>query len=157
MTGSGRSFADQIMSEVTLSLFTHLAREEGPSLSDITGGPSRTEPVGRSADLTLRNGQSWLAARPWWGHRQTTSWASISSSINGTIIAAGGGVGRGHDVRQPIKRLGKNNVPSNKKKIVKRAWTVASGKSGFKPDSCHSPDNLHVFIQLTAEPQLPHL
>lgn len=51
------------MSEVTLSLFKDLARDGGPSLSDVPGGPSRTEPVGQSADLIPRDGQSWPAAR----------------------------------------------------------------------------------------------
>lgn len=75
------------MSEVTLSLFKDLSRDGGSSLSDVPGGPSRTEPVGRSADLMPRDGQSWPAARHWWGHRQITFWASNSSSIKGTVIS----------------------------------------------------------------------
>lgn len=50
--------ADQTMSEVTLPLFKDLARDEGPPLSDVPGGPSGTELVG---DLLT----PWPAARHW--------------------------------------------------------------------------------------------
>ena len=41
MASSGQSFADGIKSEVALSLFTALARCEGPSLSDVPMVPAR--------------------------------------------------------------------------------------------------------------------
>lgn len=55
---AGWSSADQAMSEVTLPLFKDLARDEGPSLSDVAGGPSRTELV---RDLLT----SWPATWHW--------------------------------------------------------------------------------------------
>lgn len=101
MAGSCQSFADHVTSEVTLSLFTDLARAEGPPLSDAPppGGGGSGEPLGQSADLTLRDSQLWAAARHWWGHQQMTSWASIAS-IKGTVISAGagGGLAGGCDV-----------------------------------------------------------
>lgn len=50
-THAGWNSADQTMSEVMMSLFKDLVRDEGLSLSDVPGGPSRTELVGQSVDL----------------------------------------------------------------------------------------------------------